>query len=594
MRRSHTCGELTASNIGNEVILEGWVDTFRDHGNITFVDLRDRYGLTQLVIDHSKSKEIAETIKNIRKEFVIHVEGKVQKRPAGTEKKDLPTGEIEIDTNKIFVVGPALPLPIDLSGRTETNEDMGLKYRYLALRDLKLQKNLMARHKIVKAFRDFYDSEGFVDIETPIMAKSTPEGSRDYLVPSRINPGKFYALPQSPQLFKQLLMLSGFDKYYQVARCFRDEDLRADRQPEFTQIDWEMSFVNRDDLLDVGERALQKVMKDVLDVDIQVPIKRIAHSESMKTYGVDKPDTRFGLTLIDITSILCKGTFNAFNDVVKNGGIINAINIEGKADFSRKDISELEDLAKIHGAKGLAYLKFVKGAFEGSIAKFFSPEVLSELKQKTNAKENDLIIIVADKSKNVYPALGAIRNSLGKKLNLIKPNTWDFVWVVDFPLLEKDEDTGGLTYAHNPFSMPKEEQLHLLNSEPLKVLSGSFDMVLNGYELGSGCIRITRPELQRKIFNMIGLSDKEIDSRFSFILDAYKYGAPVHGGFAFGLDRLAMLLVGSANMREVLAFPKNKSGISLMDDAPSTVSEKQLKELHIVVDLPKEEKENKQ
>lgn len=588
MRRTHTCGELTSSNNGTKVILEGWADTVRNHGNITFIDLRDRYGITQIVVDATKSEEIGTITKSIRKEFVVHIEGIVRARPSGTEKKDLHTGEIEIDTEKIFVVGPALPIPIDLTGRTETNEDLGLKYRYLALRDPTLQKNLATRHKLIKSFREFYDSEGFYEMETPIMAKSTPEGSRDYLVPSRINPGKFYALPQSPQLFKQLLMLSGFDKYYQVARCFRDEDLRADRQPEFTQIDWEMSFVDRDDLLDVGERAIQKIMKDVLDVDIKVPLKRIAHSEAFRRYGVDKPDTRFGMELIDLTDLLSKGEFNAFNSVVQNGGFIKALNIEGKADFSRKEISELEDFVKVYGAKGMAYLKVVNGQFEGSIVKFFNPEVLAELMKRTNAKENDLVVIVADKYNVVSAALGNMRNLLAKKLNLVKPGTWDFLWVVDFPMFEEDEETKKLTYAHNPFSMVKEEHRHLLDTKPLEALSGSFDMVLNGSELGSGCIRITQPELQKKVFNMIGLSDEEIESRFSFILNAYKYGAPVHGGFAFGLDRLAMIMAGASSLREVIAFPKNKSGISLMDDAPSAVSEKQLRELHIALDLPKE------
>jgi len=588
MRRTHTCGELTTSNNDAFVTLEGWVDTIRNHGNITFVDLRDRYGLTQVVVDHTKSEEIAQVIKTVRKEFVIHIEGKVRFRPSGTEKKDLSTGEIEIDTEKIFIVGPALPLPIDLTGRTETNEDLALKYRYLALRDPMLQKNLATRHKLVKSFREFYDSEGFYEIETPIMAKSTPEGSRDYLVPSRVNAGKFYALPQSPQLFKQLLMLSGFDKYYQVARCFRDEDLRADRQPEFTQIDWEMSFVDRDDLLDIGERAIKKIMKDVLNVDIKVPLQRIAHSEAFRRYGVDKPDTRFGMELIDLTDLLSKGEFNAFNSAVQNGGLIKALNIQGKADFSRKEISELEDFVKVYGAKGMAYLKVVNGNFEGSIVKFFKPEVLAELMKRTNAKDNDLIVIVADKFKAVNGSLGNMRNLLAKKLNLVKPNTWDFLWVVDFPMFEEDEETGKLTYAHNPFSMVKDEHKHLLDTKPLEALSGSFDMVLNGSELGSGCIRITQPELQKKVFNMIGLSDEEIESRFSFILNAYKYGAPVHGGFAFGLDRLAMIMAGASSLREVLAFPKNKSGISLMDDAPSMVSEKQLRELHIALDLPKE------
>jgi aspartyl-tRNA synthetase len=588
MRRTHTCGELNSSNSGLNVVLEGWADTIRNHGNITFIDLRDRYGVTQIVVDNTKSDSIAQVTKSIRKEFVIHVEGLVRARPSGTENKDLSTGEIEVDVEKVFVVNSSLPLPIDLNGRTETNEELSLKYRYIALRSTNLQKNIEMRHKITKAFRDFYDSEGFFDIETPIMAKSTPEGARDYLVPSRVNPGKFYALPQSPQIFKQLLMLSGFDKYYQIARCFRDEDLRADRQPEFTQVDWEMSFVNRDDLLDVGERAIQSVMKKVLNVDIKLPLKRISYKEALERYGVDKPDTRFGLELIDLTSILSKGDFNAFNTVVSGGGVIKAINIEGKADFSRKDISELEEFVKIYGAKGLAYLKYTNGAFEGSITKFFSPSVLEELKNKVNPKENDLIVIVAGKYNVVSAALGNMRNLIAKKLGLVKPNTWDYLWVVDFPMFEMDEETNQLTYAHNPFSMVREEDKELLDKEPLKAISGSFDMVLNGVELGSGCIRITNPDLQRKVFKMIGLSEEEIEARFGFILNAYNYGAPVHGGFAFGLDRLVMILTGAGSIREILAFPKNKSGISLMDDAPSEVSEKQLKELHLQLDLPKE------
>lgn len=588
MRRTHTCGELNKSNTGIEVILEGWVDTVRNHGNITFIDLRDRYGLTQIVIDSSKSEEIAAVAKTIRKEFVIHVEGLIRLRPSGTENKELVTGEIEVDAKKVFVVGHSIPSPIDLSGRTQTNEDLGLKYRYLALRDSTLQKNIAMRHKITKAFRDYYDSEGFFEIETPIMAKSTPEGSRDYLVPSRVNPGKFYALPQSPQIFKQLLMLSGFDKYYQIARCFRDEDLRADRQPEFTQVDWEMSFVKRDDLLDVGERAIQRVMKEVLNVDIKIPLKRLTFFEAMERYGVDKPDTRFELELINLTDILSKGEFNAFNTIVNNGGVIKAINIEGKADFSRKDISELEDYAKIYGAKGLTYLKYVNGCFEGSIAKFFKPEILEELKNRANIKENDLIVIIADKYETASTALGNIRNLIAKKLNLVKPQTWDFLWIIDFPMFEIDKETNQLTYAHNPFSMVRDEDEELLDSDPLKAISGSFDMVLNGVELGSGCIRITNPDLQKKVFKMIGLSEEEIESRFGFILNAYKYGAPVHGGFAFGLDRLVMIMLEANSIRDVLAFPKNKSGISLMDDAPSNVSEKQLRELHIALDLPKE------
>ena len=504
----------------------------------------------------------------------------------------MSTGEVEIDVEKVEIIGKSEPLPIDLSGKTETNEDVLLKYRYLALRDKNLQKNLAMRHRALKAFRDFYDKEGFIEIETPIMAKSTPEGSRDYLVPSRIHPGKFYALPQSPQIFKQLLMLSGFEKYYQIARCFRDEDLRADRQPEFTQIDWEMSFVEREDLLDVGERALAYVLKEVLNYEMKVPVPRISWTNSMNTYGVDKPDTRFEMHLIDLTNILSKGTFEVFNSQVKNGGLIKAVKTE-KIEFSRKEQGEYEDVARIYKAKGVAFLKYEGGIFTGTIAKFFSKEILEELKKMVNAKEKDLLFIVADKPDVVHAALGNIRLALGRNLKLIDEKKWNGLWVVDFPMFEKDSETGKLTYAHNPFSAPRKEHLGLIDTDPMKAISGSYDFVLNGNELGSGCIRIHDPALQRKIFKMIGLTDREIDSRFGFILNAYKYGAPIHGGFAFGFDRIAMLFAGANNLREVLAFPKNKAAYSLMDDSPSDVSQKQLDELKLASTVVEEEKKDK-
>ena len=591
MFRTNTCGELSKEFIGKEVTLSGWCDTVRDHGNLTFIDLRDRYGITQVVLDHKKSEAIAKIGKDARKEFVLKVSGTVKQRPEGTVKKDVSTGEIELDVENVEVLSIAKPLPIDLTDRTETNDELLLKYRYLALRKNKAREILFKRQKIIKSARDFLIEDGFIEIETPILAKSTPEGARDYLVPSRVNQGKFYALPQSPQIFKQLSMIAGFDKYFQFARCFRDEDLRADRQPEFTQIDIEMSFVEQDDIMDVCERMMQRVMKEVKDHDLPAPFPRMTYEEAMETYGIDKPDTRFELKLIDATE-LGKGEFNAFNEVITNDGIIRALNVKGKAEMSRNEIAKLEDFVKIYKAKGLANLKFVGGKFEGSIAKFFSEGILNKLKEVSNAEDGDLVLIVADVKKNVvYDSLGNLRNKLGKDLDLIDKTKWNWLWVTDFPMFEMDEENNKLKAMHHPFTSPKKEDMHLIETEPLKMYSDAYDLVLNGTEITSGSIRIHNSELQAKIFKTLGISDEEAKERFGFFVEAFKYGTPPHGGLAPGLDRLVMLLCGTDDIRDVLAFPKNKAAESPMENSPSNVPQKQLDELALMINLPEEEKQ---
>ncbi|MFA5763272.1 MAG: aspartate--tRNA ligase [archaeon] len=590
MYRTNTCGELTLAKEGQEVTLAGWCDTVRDHGNITFIDLRDRYGLTQIVLDHSKNEDVANIAKKARKEFVLQVKGIIKKRPVGTEKKEMITGEIEIDVTSVKILTEAAPLPIDLTERTNTNEDLLLKYRYLNLRKKEMQDKFLLRHKIVKSVRAFYDSENFIEIETPILAKSTPEGARDYLVPSRVNPGRFYALPQSPQLFKQLIMISGFDRYVQIAKCFRDEDLRADRQPEFTQIDVEMSFVEQEDIMELHERLMKQIMKEIKGFELKLPLPRLTYTEAMERYGIDKPDTRFDLELIDLTKILSKDDFQVFNTVVANEGIIKGINLKGKSDLSRNEISKLEEVVKIYKAKGLATLKMIDGKIESNIVKFFKEDTLAKLVQVAKLENGDILLVVADKKNIVFDSLGNLRNYLGKEFDLIDKTKWNFLWVYDFPMFEWDAEEGRPKSTHHPFTSPRMEDIDLLETDPLKLMSVAYDLVLNGFELGGGSIRIHDPMVQARVFKALNKSDEDAKEKFGFFLEAFKYGAPPHGGLAFGLDRLVMLLSGSTDIRDTIAFPKNKSAVSPMDGSPGLVSQKQMDELFLASTVPEEEK----
>jgi aspartyl-tRNA synthetase len=586
MFRTVVCGSLSKKNIGENVVLAGWVDKLRDHGGLSFIDLRDRYGYVQVVVNPEKGEKLVEVAKKLRREYVIKVSGVVKARPKGTENRSWSTGDIEVESDDIEIISYSLPLPIEFSDKAQSNEEAKLTYRYLDLRNRQLQANLIARHRIVKIVRDFYDENGFIEIETPILAKSTPEGARDYLVPSRVNPGKFFALPQSPQIFKQLLMVAGFDKYMQIARCFRDEDLRADRQPEFTQIDVEMSFVDEEDVMALHEKLIQRIFKEFMGVGLEIPFPRMSYDDAISRYGIDRPDTRFGLELFDLTQILSKSDFNVFRNVVAEGGIIKGICVPD-AGFSKGDIKGFEDFVKIYKAKGLAALKVVGGKLEGQLAKFISDSVASELVAKANAKENDLILIVAGDFKVVNDSLGFLRNHIAAKLGLIDNKKWNFVWVTSFPMFEWSDEEQKLNAMHHPFTSPKSEDLHLIETEPLKIRAKAYDLVLNGIEIGGGSIRIHDPSVQARVFKALGIDEKSAKDKFGFMLDAFKYGAPPHGGIAFGLDRLVMLLVGASSIRDVIAFPKNKAAVSLMDGSPSQVDEKQLRELHIKIDYSK-------
>jgi aspartyl-tRNA synthetase len=586
--RSYFCGEVPETAVGEKVTLKGWVQKRRDLGGLIFIDLRDRSGIVQVVFNPDLSTEALQTAEKIRNEYVLDIVGTVVSREAGTINENLKTGKIEVQAEKVTIINEAKTPPFMISDKTDASEDVRLKYRYLDFRRPVIFETLKMRHQVTKQIRDFLDSEGFLDIETPILTKSTPEGARDYLVPSRVHPGEFYALPQSPQLFKQLLMVGGVERYYQIARCFRDEDLRADRQPEFTQIDIETSFLSQEDIMGMMETMMSKLMKEVKGVDIPTAFPRMTYDEAMSRYGSDKPDTRFGLELVDLSEIVKDSGFKVFAAAVANGGQVKAINIKGAAEkYSRKDIDALTEFVAVYGAKGLAWLKVDAEGLKGPIAKFFSEEDVQALTASLEASEGDLLLFVADKKSVVADSLGALRSKLGKELNLIDQSVFNFLWVTDWPLLEYDEEEGRYYAAHHPFTMPFREDLELLDSDPGKVRAQAYDLVLNGYELGGGSLRIFERDIQEKMFSILGFTPEEAKEQFGFLLNAFEYGTPPHGGIALGLDRLVMLLAGSTNLRDTIAFPKTASASCLLTNAPGEVSEAQLKELNLSLNVNK-------
>ena len=575
-------GTLGEENIKQSVLLKGWVDKRRDLGGLIFIDLRDKSGIVQIVFNPDHSKEALAIADKVRSEYVIEVQGEVVKREESTFNPNLKTGKIEVYATDIVILNKSKNPPFLIENETDVSEDLRLKYRYLDLRRQTLQDTFKLRHQTTQVIRNFLSDDGYLEMETPILTKSTPEGARDYLVPSRVHPGEFYALPQSPQLFKQLIMMSGFEKYYQIARCFRDEDLRADRQPEFTQIDIETSFMSSDEIMDMVEKMMQKLLKEVKGVEIQLPLERMKYDDAMNRFGSDKPDTRFGLELIHASDIFAQSEFKVFKGAVDNGGKVALLNVSQQADrFSRKDIDALTDYVKIYGAKGLAWLKLENDELTGPIAKFLSEEEKAALIERASAENGDLLLFGADQANVVYDSLGALRLKLGKQLDLIDESKFNFLWVVDWPLLEYDETLKRYTAAHHPFTMPFEEDIDKLETDPASVRAHAYDLVLNGFELGGGSLRIYQKELQDKMFKVLGFTEEEANDQFGFLLEALEFGAPPHGGVALGLDRIVMLLAGKTNLRDTILFPKTASASDLLTDAPSDVSTKQLKELSI-------------
>lgn len=587
MKRTDYCGSFTKSDIGRETVVCGWVQRARNLGSLIFVDLRDRSGIVQIAFDETTERSVFEKAEKLRSEFVIMVHGKVRMR--SSVNREIPTGEIEIEADVLKILGEAQTPPFEILPDSNANEELRLKYRFLDLRRSPLQRNILMRHKITKVTRDYFDENGFLEIETPTLIKSTPEGARDYLVPSRVHKGSFFALPQSPQMYKQLLMVSGFDRYMQLARCYRDEDLRADRQPEFTQIDLEMSFVERDDVFAVAEGYVKRLFKEILNIEVPTPLPRMKYVDAMNDYGSDKPDTRFDMKIKDISDIAENCGFGVFSDTVKNGGTVRAITAKNAAGiYTRKEIDKLTEEAKGIGAKGLAFIRWVEDKPSSSFAKFLTEDEMNAIIDRAGAEKGDVVLIVADKKNVALSVLGALRLTVAKKLDIIPEGKYNFLWITEFPFFEYNEETGHWDAMHHPFTAPLDECIPYLDNAPEKVYANAYDLVLNGTELSSGSVRITDPELQKHMFNALGLSDEEAEQKFGFLIGAFKYGAPPHAGMGIGLDRLCMIMTGSDNLRDVIAFPKVANSSELMSGAPAAVDNAQLNDLAIEIKSTKE------
>ena len=584
LKRSHNCGELRNENVGQEIVLNGWISKRRDHGGLIFIDLRDRYGKTQIVFNEELHEDAYKQIFRLGLEDVIGVKGVVVARPTEAINSEMPTGEIDVEVSGIHVFNEAEPMPFNVNDRNSASEDHRLKFRYLELRTKELQANLKLRHESAQITRQFLHDEDFIEVETPVLMKSTPEGARDFLVPSRLHEGKFYALPQSPQTYKQLLMVSGFDKYFQIVKCFRDEDFRADRQPEFTQIDIEMSFIDQEDIIDLGTRLTRKLWSETINAELPEQFPVLNYYDALEMYGNDKPDTRFGMELQEFSEFVQQSEFNAFKSVLDNGGRVKAIVAPACAKYSRKIIDELTNFVKqYHNAKGLAWMKAGDNVLEGGISKFFPETIQKDIIENCKVNEGDIVFIIGDDAKIVFSALSALRLEIAKRENLIDPNVWAPLWVVDFPLVEWNEDEKRWDALHHPFTSPNFKDMDKMDSNPGEVRSLAYDIVMNGYEIGGGSIRIHSAELQAKIFTILGIGDDEAQEKFGFLMNAFKYGAPPHGGMAFGFDRIVMLLANCTQIRDVIAFPKTTSAISLMDESPANVDEKQLQDLHLEI-----------
>ncbi len=588
LRRTHNCNELGADNLDQEVILMGWILRRRDHGGVIFIDLRDRWGITQVVFNPEINPDVHEKAHQVRSEWVLAIKGKVERRPGDMANRKLKTGAIEVLVDELSILNTSETPPFPLDEETEVSDNLRLQYRYLDLRRPEVSGNLVMRHKAVQAIRNYLDTNTFLEIETPMLTRSTPEGARDYLVPSRVNAGKFYALPQSPQLFKQMLMVSGMDRYYQIVRCFRDEDLRADRQPEFTQIDMEMSFIGEDDIIEITEGMIKDVFAKTKDIELSPPFNRMKYDEAMTRFGTDRPDIRFGFELVDLTETLRGCGFKVFNSIIDKGGAVKAINAKGCANFSRKDLDNLTEYASRYGAKGMAWIKIKEDKWQSPITKFFNEDELAAMGKALEAEPGDLILFGADDTATVNQVLAELRLELARRLNLVDKDTYSFLWITDFPLVEYDTDKKRHSAVHHPFTAPFEEDLDLLETDPGKVRSRAYDLVLNGNEIGGGSIRINDPAIQERVLKVLGIEQEEAEDKFGFLLRALKFGAPPHGGIAFGLDRLMMILTGSDSIRDVIAFPKTQKATCPLTEAPASVARKQLTELHLRPDWKEE------